>query len=113
VSKTKKQQGLQLPAALELRDVFAAAAMAGWQACPNTNATTAAAVKYCYEVADEMMAKRRVNGSSREIAAAKADALREFAGQFQGYHDDANWYADDICKRLNDAADEIIREANK
>jgi hypothetical protein len=57
--------------------------------------------------------KGQVNGISREIAEAKADALREFAGQFSGYHDDANWYADDICKRLNDAADEIIREANK
>jgi hypothetical protein len=58
MSKTKKQQGLQLPADLELRAVFAAAAMAGWQACPNTNATTAAAVKYCYEVADAMLAER-------------------------------------------------------
>jgi hypothetical protein len=65
-------------------------------------------------VADAMLAERgRVNGSSREISEAKADALREFAGQFSGYHADAKWYADDICKRLNDAADKIILEANK
>ena len=43
---------------MTLRDYFAAAAMTGWQACPNTNATTAAAVKYCFEVADAMLAER-------------------------------------------------------
>ena len=105
--------GYEIYYGMTIRDVFAAAAMAGWQACPNTNATTAEAVKYCFEVADEMLVRRRVNGISREIAAAKADALREFAGQFQGYHDDAKWYADDICTRLNEAAHKIIAEANK
>jgi hypothetical protein len=50
--------GYEIYDGMTLRDYFAAAAMTGWQACPNTNATTAAAVKYCYEVADAMLAER-------------------------------------------------------
>ena len=43
---------------MSLRDYFAAAVMQGWMACPSVNASTSEAVKYCYEVADAMLAER-------------------------------------------------------
>lgn len=54
--------------ALTLRDYFVVAVMQGWQACSNTNARTPEAVKYCYEVADEMLKQRDGQRSDRASA---------------------------------------------